>query len=150
MADMLAVLDAKLAARDDPNNARSRPRPRFERARKLEPTCAQARTAFASFFHRCCLVARKLRCASCTSFYSVLLGSNEVSTTRAREARKLENGGVSASKNGPEAVQDTPKPSPSGKNERQKRSKCEFFLARATGGLFGVGRSEVRAHVGPV
>ena len=32
----LAVLDAKLAAPGDPNSARSRPRPRFERVHQLE------------------------------------------------------------------------------------------------------------------
>ena len=95
---MLAVLDAKLAARDDPNNARSRPRPRFER---VHQRARRSHRFFVVF-----VVARKLRCASRTSFYSVLLGSHEISTTRAREARKLENRGISASKNDPEAVQD--------------------------------------------
>ena len=53
---------------------------------------------FGSIFGRFRFVARKLRCASRTSFYSVLLGLHEIRTERARAPTNLENRAVLLSK----------------------------------------------------
>ena len=60
-----------------------------------------------TIFHRFCVVARKLRCAFRISFSGVLLTSDEVSTARARTAKRLENRSVSASKIEPGSVRAT-------------------------------------------
>ena len=82
--------------------------------------------ACGTIFRRFRLVARKLRCASCISFYSVLLCSNEVSNERAREAKNLENRRVSASKIDVGTVRATENRCQTGQLERQnaKVARC--------------------------
>ena len=58
-------------------------------------------------FRRFCLVARKLGCASRTTFYSVLLLLDEESNEREGRAPKLEKAGFLASKIDPGTVRAT-------------------------------------------
>ena len=60
-----------------------------------------------SDFRRFCLVARKLGCASRTTFYSVLLFLDEESNERVGRAPKLEKAGFLASKIDPGTVRAT-------------------------------------------
>ena len=81
-----------------PEPSQDAPRPCQEAVRARVVRRASFEHVFGSIFRRFRLVARKLRCASRTSFYSVLLPSHEVSFERVRAASNLENRRVSPSK----------------------------------------------------
>ena len=99
-------------SRQEPS--KSVPRPSRRRSKTLlvaHPSACGApngfERVFGSIFGRFFRVARKLRCASRTSFYSVLLGSNEVDTKRIGTPKTIENQGVSASRIASGAVRAT-------------------------------------------
>ena len=81
-----------------PRTVSRRSRARPDRRRRAGGTTSTVGRASGAIFSCFCFVARKLRCAPCTSFYNVLLASNEMRSDRARAANKLENPGVSAPK----------------------------------------------------
>ena len=92
------------------------------------------RTIFRCF----CVVARKLRCVKNVAPANVLYTSHEVNTERVGVTKKLENQGVSASKNEPGSVRDRPKSSPGGhvratKRENRARSLAFFFKPARAG-----------------
>ena len=70
-----------------------------------------------------CLVARKLRCASHTNFYIVLLGLCEINTERARAPTNLENRAALPSKTEPGSVRGTQNRARAAKVERRNASK---------------------------
>ena len=66
-----------------PRQVPRRPLARPKRCRRACDATSTVGRVFGAIFHRFCRVARKLRCAFRISFYSVLLGSSEVSSERA-------------------------------------------------------------------
>ena len=88
-----------------PPRRRSKTLPMYRPSANAAPSGFER--ALGSIFGRFCFVARKLRCASRTSFYSVLLGSNEVDTKRIGTPETIENQGVSASRIASGAVRAT-------------------------------------------
>ena len=74
-------------------------------------------------YRRFGFVARKLRYAFRISFYSVLLGSNELDTKRTRATKTVKNPSVSASKIEPRSVRTTQNRAPAAKYERQNAEK---------------------------
>ena len=85
-----AILERFGRAKNGQEPSKSVPEPPRRRSQTLlecrpsaSGTPSGLERAFGPTFGRFCLVARKLRCASRISFYSVLLGSHEVDTERA-------------------------------------------------------------------
>ena len=88
---------------------------------------------------RCfCAVARKLRCVKNVAPANVLYISREVSTEHAGATKKLENQGVSASKNEPGSVREPRNRARAAMFERQKREKT----ARSSSIFLFVGSNE--------
>ena len=78
-------------------------------------------------FDRFCLVARKLRCASRYSFYSVLLLLDEVSTERASAAKTSQNAVVSAPKTVPRAAKTHQNRARAAKASAKTEVQPQFF-----------------------
>ena len=87
------------------------------------------RTIFRCF----CVVARKLRCVKNVAPANVLYTSHEVNTERVGVTKKLENQGVSASKNEPGSVREPRNRARAAMFERQnakiEREALRFFLS---------------------
>ena len=125
-----ADLGAPRASQERPRAVQKRPRAGPKTLQTLpvsRPSASAAPSgferAFKSIFGRFCLVARKLRCASRISFYSVLLGSHEISTARARAPTNLENRVVLPSKIEPGSVRGTQHRARAAKVERRNASE---------------------------
>ena len=132
------ILGRRGRAKNDREPAKSLPGPVPGRSRTTPERCPSAfstpgavERACRTNFRRFCTIAHTLRCASRTSFYSVLLASDEVGTKRARAPKTLENRGVLASEIEPGDRPDDRKSSSGGRGERQKRSTTAFFFSQA-------------------
>ena len=125
-------------SKSEPGAVPRRSRARPERCRSVCDATSKVGRVIGTFFERSCLVARKLRCAVRISFYSVLLGSSDVSSERARAAKTLENRGVSASKIELGSVRATQNRARTGRfarrNAKKSRAASRFFGKRAPTG----------------
>ncbi len=124
--------------KSEPGTVQRRPRARPERCRGVCDATSTVGRVIGTFFRRFGLVARKLRCASRISFYSVLLGSSDVSSERVRATETLENQWVSASKIEPGSVRATENRARAARfarqNAKKSREALRFFRKRARTG----------------
>ena len=111
--------------------SKSVPKPFWRRSKTLSvsgPSACGASSAveraFESMSRRFYFAARKLRCASRTSFYSVLLPSQEIRTERARAATNLKNRSVSPPKSSRRAAERPKIGAGRAKLSENVRSKC--------------------------
>ena len=125
-------------SKSEPGTVPRRLRARPERCRSVCDATRKVGRVIGTFFERFCLVARKLRCAVRISFYSVLLGSSDVSSERARAMKTRENRGVSVSKIVPGSVRATQNRARAARfarqNAKKSREALRFFEKRARAG----------------